>query len=164
MIMRKQSGQQYFPVLDGLRGLAILIVIVSHVSNAIDLWGRMLGDGAGQIGVMLFFVLSGFLMGQLYLDKPFNHANLWNFAARRFARLAPLFYLTVSVAAILSSLSYWLSRNLSVYAVTWVDLPYHFFFCREQIFFGRLLWRLISILCSYCCGGFTTDFRQCSST
>jgi peptidoglycan/LPS O-acetylase OafA/YrhL len=136
MTMRTKPGQQYFPALDGLRALAMQIVVVSHVSNAIDLWDRLLGDGAGQIGVMLFFVLSGFLMGRLYLDKPFNRATLWNFVVRRFARLAPMFYLTVFVAAVLSSLAHWFNRDLSIYAITRRDLPYQFFFCREQTFFG----------------------------
>jgi len=139
MIMRPQPGQQYFPALDGLRGLAILIVIVSHVSNAIDVWGRLLGDGAGQLGVMLFFVLSGFLMGRLYLEKPFNSATLLNFVVRRFARLAPMFYLTVSVAAALSSFAHWLNRNLSVYAITWLDLPYHFAFLQG----ADLFWTIV---------------------
>jgi peptidoglycan/LPS O-acetylase OafA/YrhL len=139
MTMRTKPGQQYFPALDGLRALAMQIVIVSHVSNAIDLWGRLLGDGAGQLGVMLFFVLSGFLMGTLYLDKPFDRATLWNFVVRRFARLAPMFYFTVSVAAVLSSLVYWFNRDLSVYAITWLDLPYHFTFLQG----ADLFWTIV---------------------
>jgi peptidoglycan/LPS O-acetylase OafA/YrhL len=139
MTMRTKPGQQYFPALDGLRALAMQIVVVSHVSNAIDLWDRLLGDGAGQIGVMLFFVLSGFLMGQLYLDKPFNRATLWNFVVRRFARLAPMFYLTVFVAAVLSSLAHWFNRDLSVYAITWRDLPYQFFFLQG----ADLFWTIV---------------------
>ena len=65
---RSNPDHQRLPVLDGLRGLAAYIVVVSHVTNATALGSGLLGFGAGQIGVMLFFVLSGFLMGSLYLD------------------------------------------------------------------------------------------------
>ena len=68
------------PALDGLRGLAAVIVLVSHVSNNVGLWGGVLGHGGGQIGVMIFFVLSGYLMGFLYLDRPFNSAEVWSYA------------------------------------------------------------------------------------
>jgi len=40
--------------LDGLRGLAAIIVLVSHVSNETGLWGNLLGHGGGRIGVMIF--------------------------------------------------------------------------------------------------------------
>lgn len=62
MMSRNQTAV-YRPELDGLRGLAAYIVLVSHASNMTGLWGTLLGNGAGQFGVMLFFVLSGFLMG-----------------------------------------------------------------------------------------------------
>ena len=38
------------PALDGLRGFAALTVFVSHFSNAFNLWGGLLGSGAGQVG------------------------------------------------------------------------------------------------------------------
>jgi peptidoglycan/LPS O-acetylase OafA/YrhL len=86
------------PALDGLRGLAAVIVLVSHVSNNVGLWGGVLGHGGGQIGVMIFFVLSGYLMGFLYLDRPFNSAEVWSYAVHRGARVLPLFYTVVILA------------------------------------------------------------------
>jgi hypothetical protein len=47
-----------YPVLDGIRGTAILMVSASHFSNLRDLPF----SGAGQFGVWLFFVLSAFLL------------------------------------------------------------------------------------------------------
>ena len=79
------------PALDGLRGCAALIVLVSHYSNDFGLFGGVLGHGAGQTGVMLFFVLSGFLMAYLHIATDFNAASLWNYAVRRAARVYPLF-------------------------------------------------------------------------
>jgi peptidoglycan/LPS O-acetylase OafA/YrhL len=84
--------------LDGLRGLAAFLVLVSHVSNRTGLWGNLLGHGGGQIGVMIFFCLSGYLMGALYLSSPFRPVAVWRYALHRFARVAPLYYLVVFVS------------------------------------------------------------------
>jgi peptidoglycan/LPS O-acetylase OafA/YrhL len=86
------------PELDGLRGLAALIVVLSHVSNATGLWNKLFGVGGGQIGVMLFFVLSGYLMGALYLDQPFTRERVWAYSIHRVARVLPLFYFVVLLA------------------------------------------------------------------
>ena len=77
--------------LDGLRGLAALIVVVSHYSNETLLWGGVLGKGGGQTGVMLFFLLSGFLMAHLHLGEAFTARNVGRYALRRIARVYPLF-------------------------------------------------------------------------
>jgi peptidoglycan/LPS O-acetylase OafA/YrhL len=85
------DGGQRIRALDGVRGLAALMVLVSHFANEAG-FGRYLGNGTGQYaGVMLFFVLSGYLMGYLYRDLPFTLANVSSFFRRRFARIAPLF-------------------------------------------------------------------------
>ena len=84
--------------LDGLRGLAAFIVLVSHVSNRTGLWGNLLGHGGGRIGIMIFFCLSGYLMGTLYLSSPFRPIEVWRYALHRFARVAPLYYLVVFVS------------------------------------------------------------------
>jgi peptidoglycan/LPS O-acetylase OafA/YrhL len=47
---------------------------------------------------MIFFVLSGYLMGFLYLDRPFNSAEVWSYAVHRGARVLPLFYTVVILA------------------------------------------------------------------
>lgn len=81
--------------LNMLRGIAALNVVVSHYSNETGiLWGA-LGHGAGQFGVMLFFMLSGFLMSYLYLNIEFNITNIQNYAVARIARVIPLFLFVV---------------------------------------------------------------------
>jgi peptidoglycan/LPS O-acetylase OafA/YrhL len=79
------------PVLDGLRGVAAMIVLVSHYSNDFGLWGGRLGQGAGQTGVMLFFVLSGFLMAHLHIARRFTPREVLSYALKRFARVYPAF-------------------------------------------------------------------------
>ena len=83
--------------LNMLRGLAALIVVISHFSNITNgFFGGYLGSGAGQIGVMIFFVLSGFLMSFLYLDRSFNFNNIISYCIARVARIAPLFIILVA--------------------------------------------------------------------
>lgn len=81
--------------LNALRGLAALIIVVSHYSNESGLWHATLGSGAGQLGVMQFFLLSGFLMAYLYLDTPPTPQNIKAFATARIARVIPLFLAAV---------------------------------------------------------------------
>jgi len=84
------------PELDGLRGLAILLVIVCHTqwtrSSTVD---QILLTG--RIGVDLFFVLSGFLITRiLFAAKEREHA-FRNFYARRILRIWPLYFLYLAV-------------------------------------------------------------------
>lgn len=81
--------------LNTLRGIAALIVVVSHYSHGGQIFSGFLGAGAGQLGVMLFFVLSGFLMAHLYLGETPTRRNLLNFAVARVARVVPLFVVVV---------------------------------------------------------------------
>lgn len=87
---------QHLPALDGIRGIAILLVIIHHQLIPISLSG-------GFLGVDLFFVLSGFLITRL-LFKEFDSSgsiSLSNFYARRALRLAPALLLYLLFALIL---------------------------------------------------------------
>ena len=83
--------------LDGLRGLAALMVLTSHLANAGHL-PRVLGQGFGLTGVCLFFGLSGFLMGRLYLGTQPDGAALTRFAAQRLGRVLPLYLAVVMLS------------------------------------------------------------------
>lgn len=83
--------------LDGLRGLAALVVVFSHYTGLVGAFGGLL-VGLGQAGVMIFFVLSGYLMGTLYMQRPISTTGIAEFYVRRMARVAPL-YLVLVVAA-----------------------------------------------------------------
>lgn len=84
--------------LNTLRGLAALIVLVSHYSKHTNWLSTNLGAGAGQLGVMIFFMLSGFLMSYLYIRKGFNTTNVRNYAVARAARVLPLFIVVVTLS------------------------------------------------------------------
>lgn len=87
---------RYNPALDGLRGVAIVLVILSHAHAP-------LFDGA-FFGVDLFFVLSGFLITSLLLMEFQTHGRLdyWRFYRRRFFRLMPALALFLGVYCIVA--------------------------------------------------------------
>lgn len=96
--------------LDGLRGLAILWVIMHHVMNGTDLgWLNVLHDN-GRYGVHLFFVISGFLICTLFLREreATGRISLGKFYGRRVLRLMPLYYavLIAHVALVLIAKQY----------------------------------------------------------
>ena len=118
-----------YPALDGLRGLAALTVAVSHFTNETGFAGGLPGTGAGQLGVMLFFALSGFLMGRLYLPQALDGPALRRFAVRRFARVVPLYLLVVGASFALVSAT---GRSWPLYPVTGRNLMEHLLFWRGQ--------------------------------
>jgi peptidoglycan/LPS O-acetylase OafA/YrhL len=84
------------PALDGLRGIAIALVLAYHS------WGSAFPGG--NIGVDLFFVLSGFLITVLLLEEHGDHGriDLRAFYARRARRLLPaLLVMLLAVATVL---------------------------------------------------------------
>lgn len=87
----------YIESLDGLRGIAAMAVVISHMGLLLklDLPQLLVGDQA----VALFFALSGFLMAYLYGDKPFNAQTVADYAVNRMARIYPV-YLTAVVLVI----------------------------------------------------------------
>lgn len=88
--MDNEFKRKNIPELDGIRGLAILLVIASH-TNSFGLTGQ------GGIGVWIFFVLSGFLLAQPFVAKP-ELANLKYFSKfyiRRLKRIIPMYYVII---------------------------------------------------------------------
>ena len=83
------------PALDGLRAMAAMIVLLSHYSNETAFLRFYAGIGAGQLGVILFFALSGFLMGYVTDGVEPTWKNILNFWQRRLARVLPLFIFVV---------------------------------------------------------------------
>lgn len=85
------------PGLDGLRGIAIGLVLVQH-SQIPDMWI------AGEVGVCLFFVLSGFLITEQLVaeHRGDGRISLRGFYARRVRRLGPAFALALVGAGLLA--------------------------------------------------------------
>ena len=92
-----ENKSQYLPYLDGLRGIAISIVVISHagLGNYIP----------GKFGVTLFFFISGFLISRLLLAEMKEKGSIAfiPFYLRRFFRLYPALVLMI-ICSILASL------------------------------------------------------------
>lgn len=92
----------HLPVLDGVRGLAVLLVVFFHTTHLSDqsALGRATWwlAGAGWTGVDLFFVLSGFLITGILWEAKGQTYYFRNFYARRLLRIFPLYYATLAVS------------------------------------------------------------------
>ncbi|MFS2103553.1 acyltransferase family protein [Ralstonia sp. Ralssp135] len=87
-----------YHTVQALRGLAAMAVMLYHFHTAFNLPSFPLGDylfKRGDLGVSLFFVISGFVMG-LPTYKSGMH-SAWEFAAKRLARIAPLYLIATVV-------------------------------------------------------------------
>lgn len=98
---------QRVPELDGLRGLAVLMVIYGHYLvpyiHLMQLpvpWPVLRFLALSRSGVELFFVLSGFLIGGILLDNRHSSRYFRTFYVRRFFRIIPL-YLAVCLLVVL---------------------------------------------------------------
>ncbi|MBX3618893.1 MAG: acyltransferase [Rhizobacter sp.] len=96
--MSAHKSSQQILALNAVRGLAAMLVVVSHLPGLAHLHFGPAEEGS--LGVMVFFTLSGFLMGLLYLGKPAGWHEVSRYAVARFSRIAPP-YLMVVVAAFL---------------------------------------------------------------
>ncbi len=85
--------------LDGVRGLAIVLVVAAHVGLPVR-WG-------GLSGVTLFFVLSGYLITSLLVREwdRWGGVSLWRFWGRRAVRLLPALLLLLATAPLLLALT-----------------------------------------------------------
>ena len=96
-IQRPTWLPKYLPELDGLRGLAILAVVLYHCNPRLQgtwIYGASLW---GWAGVILFFTLSGFLITSILLTTRDKPRYFHNFHARRALRIWPVYLLLLIV-------------------------------------------------------------------
>lgn len=94
------SKNSHLPAIDGLRGLAVLVVVLFHGTvngpRFVALSYRELRD-FGWMGVDLFFVLSGFLITGILHDTRGQPRYFSNFYARRALRIMPLYFVYLAI-------------------------------------------------------------------
>ena len=101
--MRNPSDPKYRPEIDGLRAIAVLIVMLFHLDIS--------GFSGGFIGVDIFFVISGFLItNQITYQYQSGYFSFKQFYLRRARRLFPALYFTIIICFIFSALLF--SPNL----------------------------------------------------
>lgn len=91
------KATKFFPALQQLRTLSVLFVVASHMQD--PMWGGM----HGELGVVVFFVVSGFLITTLLLreEATTGSVSLRGFYLRRAFRILPLYYLVFATFAVL---------------------------------------------------------------
>jgi len=90
----------HIPTLDGLRGIAVLLVLWWHLPE--QLFGPLnaalrFALQPGYLGVDIFFVLSGFLITRILLDEKELRIPVTGFLLRRIARIFPAYYLLLLI-------------------------------------------------------------------
>jgi peptidoglycan/LPS O-acetylase OafA/YrhL len=90
--------KRYIPALDGIRGIAIAMVMAVHFfygfqpTNGLEKFVTSVA-GYGNLGVDLFFALSGFLITGILLESKRDDSHYFrNFFMRRLLRIFPLYY------------------------------------------------------------------------
>lgn len=91
------STGEVFPELDGIRGLAVILVLASH-TNLLNL------QGTGAVGVWLFYVLSSFLLARIIrkrLPGSISPGELGMYIVRRVARVLPTYYVVLMLIVLI---------------------------------------------------------------
>jgi peptidoglycan/LPS O-acetylase OafA/YrhL len=96
-VTERSGVESRIPELDGLRGIAILLVLVAHLTGL---------NGAGLTGVLMFFVLSGYLITRILVAEEASSGRIGfaGFYLRRALRLLPALGFLVAVVLSLAVL------------------------------------------------------------
>jgi peptidoglycan/LPS O-acetylase OafA/YrhL len=99
-----KTVEERIPELDGIRGIAILVVMAFHIlSHAEHFFNSPLAKffysitQMGWAGVDMFFVLSGYLITNILLEKKGGKHYFRNFYMRRILRIFPVYYLSLTI-------------------------------------------------------------------
>lgn len=126
----------YFPNLNGLRFIAAFLVIIHHIeqfksiSEIENYWETIPFIGIiGKLGVVLFFVLSGFLISYLLLaeESLFKKISIKKFFMRRILRIWPLYFFIIILA-------FFILPNIELFT-----LPGY----SKDVIYSNLAWKLI---------------------
>lgn len=139
---KMEHALQFMPQLDGLRALAALGVFAQHFLSKENLLSSKVPFG--DLGVRLFFVLSGFLITRIILNgresidqKILTRKSfIGNFFIRRFLRLIPVYFIFLTV-------SFWFIPNIRQYALWFYFYLQNFHYAiRGNFSFANPMWTL----------------------
>lgn len=93
------SAKPHYPLLDGLRGVAAIIVVTFHLAEPLGTGPLAMAVNHGYLAVDFFFLLSGFVTGYAYDDR-WNKMTIGSFFKRRIIRLQPMVILGMTLGAV----------------------------------------------------------------
>lgn len=93
------ATKPHYPILDGLRGIAAIIVVTFHLAEPFSTGNLDKFVNHGYLAVDFFFLLSGFVIGYAYDDR-WQKTTVGNFFKRRIERLQPMVVLGMTLGAI----------------------------------------------------------------
>lgn len=103
--MRVPTSGEYLPQLDGLRALAITLVLLSHCvvppDEGLVAWATRHTISNGKLGVDLFFALSGYLITRILLGEKARPRYFSRFYARRALRIFPPYFALLAAMFVL---------------------------------------------------------------
>ena len=98
-MINKPGTRPHYQILDGLRGVAAIIVVFFHLAEPLSTNHFNNVVNHGYLAVDFFFLLSGFVIGYAYDDR-WNTLTVGSFLRRRMERLQPLVVLGMTLGAI----------------------------------------------------------------
>lgn len=93
------SAKPHYPILDGLRGVAAIIVVTFHLTEPLGTGHLDILVNHGYLAVDFFYLLSGFVIGYAYDDR-WHNMTIGTFLKRRIERLQPMVILGMTLGAI----------------------------------------------------------------
>jgi peptidoglycan/LPS O-acetylase OafA/YrhL len=93
------ASKPHYPILDGLRGVAAVMVVIFHTLEPLSTSHLDLMMNHGYLAVDFFFLLSGYVIGYAYDDR-WDKMTIWGFFKRRLIRLQPMIIIGMIVGAI----------------------------------------------------------------
>ncbi|MBE7176146.1 MAG: acyltransferase [Mucilaginibacter polytrichastri] len=93
------ATKPHYPVLDGLRGVAAIIVVTFHLTEPLGTGHLDILVNHGYLAVDFFFLLSGFVIGYAYDDR-WHKMSVGTFFKRRIERLQPMVIMGMTLGAV----------------------------------------------------------------
>jgi peptidoglycan/LPS O-acetylase OafA/YrhL len=133
-----QSDRVQIPAITGMRGVAILLVLINHFGKRTAPFDWTTAPGwfdrafaFSGYGMTLFFTLSGFVITYNYLDLDWCRApgrSAWQFAVHRFSRLYPALLLFIFLVGLWRQNPVdWVKAAIQIAPInTWIPLPFDY--------------------------------------
>lgn len=122
------ENKKFYPALDGLRAVAVLMVFSAHYMGPHHPWMAW-----GWAGVDVFFVLSGFLITGVLFDTQDRTGRFRIFYIRRALRIFPLYYGVLFLALLTTPIFHWFWNRASLLWFVYLGNFSRFFFAHSNL-------------------------------